>query len=226
MGKYLIYLFLLLSSVSIARPVRVMVVDTGIDASHVDLLKYVEAGKYEDLHDDFGHGTHIAGIIAESGCPNLRIVSCKAFFKGHGIYVRLIECFQRALTENIDIINFSGGGHGAVVEEYDILKKLNDKGIKIIVSAGNDSKNLGSPCWGFFPACYENLYNLTTVGALTMHGERVESSNYGYPAMKWEVGEGVLSSLPGNKHGFMTGTSQAAAAYTKDLVKQMCYQSN
>jgi subtilisin family serine protease len=207
-----------------AKDIRVMVVDTGVDRNHIDLMPYVEPyGPYEDYDDDYGHGTHIAGIIAGAKCPYLHIISCKAFFKGAGQFDKLTYCFNRALKEHIDIVNFSGGGDQSSDEEYAILKKVSDAGIKIVVAAGNHDKNLGSPCFGYFPACYR-LPNETAVGALGQDDYKLSFSDYGIPEMKWAVGEKIFSTLPGNKYGYMSGTSQATAAYTKSLVQEMCYR--
>src|SRR5215510_9038571 len=50
--------------------IKVAVIDTGIDCGHPDLalncvygVNYVSKGN-KDAFDDFGHGTHVAGIIA------------------------------------------------------------------------------------------------------------------------------------------------------------------
>ena len=227
MGKYLIPIILFLSFNTYAKDIHVMVIDTGIDGSNIQLLKYVQAGTYDDLHDDMGHGTHVAGIIAESGCPNLKIVSCKAFFHGHANGVKVIECLQKALTSNIDVINYSGGGEEPLGGEYDVIKSLSDKGIKINVAAGNNNRDLGSPCYGYFPACFNNIENLTAVGSMKDnqgHNYRSSFSNYGIPITHWEYGEDVLSTLPDNKYGRMTGTSMAAAMFTKHMVQEMCYK--
>lgn len=210
-------------AVAHAKDVRVMVIDTGIDASHLQLLKYVEAGSYEDLHDDHGHGTHIAGIISESGCPNLKIVSCKAFYKGHAVLERVHDCLNIALKSKIDIINYSGGGVTPDDKEYQLLKQLGDKGVKINVAAGNESKDLGSPCFGYFPAC-DNITNLTPVGSIDNSNNRSSFSDYGIVGIKWEYGEKILSTLPDNKYGKISGTSQATANYTKHMVQEMCYK--
>jgi|SRR5271166_189157 len=222
MGKYLIGLLLLCSN-AYAKQVRVMVLDSGIDASHLELVKYVEAGSYDDLHDFYGHGTHVAGIIAESGCPNLKIVSCKGFFvKGHGAIVPIVNCLNRAIKEHIDIINFSANGELPFDEEFQVMKKVSAAGIKINVAAGNDNKYLGSPCYRSFPACYR-LDGMTIVGALDRNN-RYELSNYGIPGMAWEQGVNILSTLPDNKYGKMTGTSMATAMFTRHMVQDLCYK--
>jgi subtilisin family serine protease len=225
MGKYLIALLLMYSN-AYAKDVRVMVIDEGISANQIELIKYVEAGSYEDTQDDNGHGTHVAGIIAESGCPNLKIVSCKAFYKGHANIDRVHECFERAIIMKVNIINYSGGGNTPDDKELEIIKRASASGIKINVAAGNEHRYLGSPCYGYWPAC-DNVENLTAIGSKVMVDgvDKVSwFSNYGLPDMKWEYGDEVYSTLPNNQYGKMSGTSMAAALYTRHMVQDMCYQ--
>jgi subtilisin family serine protease len=207
-----------------AKEVRVFVADTGIDRMHMDLLPYVQEGNWDDMNDVVGHGTHIAGIIASANCPNLKIISCKAFYKDAGAMDKMVACFRRALTEHIDIVNFSGGGSDPDDREYQAIKAISDAGIKIVTAAGNDNRNLGSPCYGFFPACYA-LKNEFVIGALTKRGNiKLDVSNYGMPGMNWEIGESVWSTFPSQRYAYMTGTSQATATFTKHLVQDMCYR--
>lgn len=222
MGKYLILFLLSITSITYARDVRVMIIDTGIDAQHIALMKYMEPGSYDDNTDSNGHGTHIAGIIAQSNCPNLKIISCKFFYKNGGIFEKLYDCLDKAISEHVDIVNFSGGGQEPDAKEYEYFKRASDAGIKIIVAAGNDGKYLGSPCYGYFPACYR-LPNMVEVGAINNKDYWIHS-NYGIPGMKWQPGVAIFSTLPGNRYGGMTGTSQATAMETKNLIEKACYK--
>jgi subtilisin family serine protease len=170
-----------------------------------------------------GHGTHVAGIILDHVCDQIELVSCKfydAFDDTKDANMkRGIECFKRALKEHITIINYSAGGRESNKEEYEILKKISDAGIKIVTAAGNNGQDLST--FDYFPAKY-NLPNLIVVGNLEKNGKRNLTSNYGLKGMVWEVGTKVWSTLPDNSGGFMSGTSQATARYTNKLLRQMC----
>lgn len=229
MRKYALELSILIMALgyfhacnSRAKDLRVMVIDSGIDSNHPDLKRYIsKEGSEKDWHDVIGHGTHIAGIIASSHCPRLKIISCK--FTTDELYPPMdsVDCFKRALNSNIDIINFSAGGGYYEKDEEKVIKAASDKGIKIFVAAGNSNKDLGSPCWGYFPACLIHD-NLTVVGSLRGLNEKAYSSNYGRVGMVWEIGNEVISTRPGGGYAVMSGTSQATAMHTKRIIQNMC----
>lgn len=144
--------------------VRVAVVDTGIDYTHKDLLGFGEGGKvvggYDFLErdnepmDTDGHGTLVAGIIAADGeakgvAPKAQIFAYRVASEGSYVSTHdMIRALDRAVDDQIDIVNVSLG-LDYVSEEIDkAVKNLVEKGIVVITAAGNNGeigKGIGSP---------------------------------------------------------------------------------
>lgn len=203
-------LLVLFSSLTFAKDIKVLEIDTGMG-----------------LNDTNGHGSHIAGIIMKDVCPEVNLISCIYYDKlntDKQNFQNELECFKSALIIKPDIINFSSGGPDFNKEEYEILKSLSDLNIKIVVAAGNDGRNflnVYDPVHSYFPAQYD-IKNIIPVGNLDEYGNRNPSSNYGLSNMVWEVGTNILSNYLYGTYAKMSGTSQAAAARTNRILKGMC----
>lgn len=218
-----ILLLLLLSGASFAGDkLKVVVIDTGIDYNHKDLSKRVpKEYKVAEQMDDHGHGTHIAGIINTGACDGVELIPCKYYYVGGSGYNNLsneIECIVKATKIKANVINLSGGGEDPSGAEAVAIQAFVKQGGVFIAAAGNDGRSLDER--GYYPACYE-IPNLVIVGSITAEGKQVSSSNYG-KKVKFEVGQSVTSTLPGNRYGKMSGTSQATANYTKKVVYGWC----
>ncbi|MCB0370078.1 MAG: S8 family serine peptidase, partial [Bdellovibrionales bacterium] len=73
----------------------------------------------------------------------------------------------------------------------------------------------------YYPADY-NLPNIISVTALDPNRKVLASSNYGTNTVDLAApGQNIISTLPGNNYGFMTGTSQATAFVTGAAVLVM-----
>ncbi len=106
----------------------VAVLDTGIDATHPDLQGKVAAAHNfcpfcSDESDHFGHGTHVASIIAGSGAasggtrkgvaPGSSLLNGKVISDfGWGLDSWIIEGMEWAAGEHADVINMSLGSGG------------------------------------------------------------------------------------------------------------------
>jgi serine protease AprX len=157
--------------------VGVAVIDSGITAWHDDL--YVGRGQgapnrvvaFKDFtadlaspqpSDPFGHGTHVAGIIAGNGydsdggrtgiAPGAHLVGLKVLdADGHGYISDVIEAIDYAIAVknvyHIRVINLSVGA--AVTESYasDPLtlaaRRAVDAGIVVVAAAGNLGRDSG-----------------------------------------------------------------------------------
>jgi serine protease AprX len=140
-------------------------------------------------YDDFGHGTHVAGIIAGNGydasgwragiAPDAHLVSLKVLDgNGRGVISNVIAALDWAVTNrvayNIRVINLSVGA--AVTESYKTdplslaAKRAVDAGIVVVAAAGNLGKNkLGQTQYGGITAP-GNAPWVLTVGAYSTEG--------------------------------------------------------
>ncbi|MFY3742234.1 MAG: minor extracellular serine protease Vpr, partial [Candidatus Nitrosomirales archaeon] len=155
--------------------VKVAVVDTGIDYTHKDLQGLGKGGKifggYDFLErddepmDTDGHGTLVAGIIAADGeakgvAPKAQLYAYRVASEGSYVSTHdMIRALDRAVDDQIDVVNISLG-LDYVTEEIDrAVENLVAKGIVVVAAAGNNGelgKGIGSPA---------SAQNAITVGA-------------------------------------------------------------
>ncbi len=214
------------------RDVIVAVIDTGIDPLHPFLLKNIHVdgqvshtktafGKdfskdRKDINtpfDDHGHGTHVSGIV-KSVHPDVKIMVLKYYnpkASGQDNLNSTIEALQYAVSMNVDIINYSGGGPEPALEELKILKEAQKKGILVVAAAGNEESNIDQKKFAYYPASY-GLDNIITVTAHDQNAKILSSSNYGPSTVDISApGYRIRSALPSGRAGYLTGTSQATA---------------
>src|SRR5690606_27261379 len=94
--------------------------------------------------DQHGHGTHVAGIV-KSIFPEVKILALKYYnpkATGQANLDATIKALKFAVDNNVDVINYSGGGPEASVEELRVLKEAEKKGILVIAAAGNERSNI------------------------------------------------------------------------------------
>ena len=180
--------------------VGVAIVDSGITAWHDDLTAPNGQGQrvvhfkdfvngYTELYDDWGHGTHVAGIVAGNGfdsngtrnaiAPGANIVALKALDgEGRGTISMIIAAIDYAVANkdafNIRVLNLSLGA--GVTESYNTdpltlaAKRAVDAGIVVVAAAGNLGKAAdGQPQYGAIgsPA---NAPWVITIGASSTNG--------------------------------------------------------
>jgi serine protease len=179
--------------------VTVAIIDTGVSRV-TDLEKTEFVAGYDFINnraaadDDNGHGTHVAGTVAQStnngyGVAGVayeaKIMPLKVLSaSGGGTITDIAESIKFAADNGADVINMSLGGGG----ESSLMKEAIDyaysKGVVIIAAAGNENQNSAS-----YPARYNHVLG---VAAFDAKGEKAEFSNYG---------AGVDIAAPGGGHG-------------------------
>ncbi|WP_063810438.1 S8 family peptidase [Kibdelosporangium phytohabitans] len=133
----------------------VAVVDTGIDEQHPDLRgKVADTANFTDepdAGDGYGHGTHVASIIAGTGsasggryrgvAPGAKLLSAKVFdSSGQAPASQVMAGMQWAAEHGAKVVNLSLGG--PVPDGADELSELVDTltertGALFVVAAGN-----------------------------------------------------------------------------------------
>ncbi len=205
------------------QKLKIAVIDTGCDFEHPLLQTYIRLPSLFDGLDQSGHGTHIAGIIV-SGLRKkhldqyLEIVPIR-FFDEKNNDKQLTNSFataiKRAIDQNVQIIHISAGGPQASLKELELFELAQKKGILVIAAAGN--KSTTEPSYQFYPAAYP-LDNIISIVGTNSQGQRLETSNINNGKRNFYFpGENIYSSLPGNRFGHLTGSSQAAAKATAKI---------
>lgn len=226
-------LLTILSSTSEAKycpQIKIAIVDTGLDLTDPRFKNHIcETGhknfiKDQTLDDIHGHGTHVAGLIQKyAGRGNYCFLIYKYYSDANLGFVNLnneVDAFQEAIDNGANIVNFSGGGAEFSEEEFLIMKSHPE--VLFMVSAGNEHANMDISEHYFYPAAY-NLKNEIVVGSISWDHIRSDFSNYGKVVKNVEVGENVISYLPHNKKGSMSGTSQATAIKTGKVVAKLLH---
>ncbi|MEU3424070.1 S8 family serine peptidase [Streptomyces gardneri] len=140
--------------------VDVAVIDSGIDYTHPDLNVVrrvncvgVTACVENAGMDDNGHGSNVAGIVGglDNGigyvgvAPGARLWSVKSLnSKGSGSTEEIVNGIDwvTAHAAEIEVVNLSLGFDGTVQAVNDAVGRAIAKGIVVVVSAGNDKRDV------------------------------------------------------------------------------------
>ena len=174
-----------------------------------------------------GHGTHVAGVIGAAGnngvgvsgvAQRVSIMVVRIFEDaGAGAATRRIaEAVRYAADAGARVANASwqGGGSRNGDELHRAIAYAGRRGQLFVAAAGNHGRDTDSGSFNVFPAEY-GLPNVLVVGASAAGGGLAAFSNYGAATVDVIApGARVLSTLPGNRYGALSGTSMAAPAVT------------
>ncbi|MBD2022120.1 peptidase S8 [Leptolyngbya sp. FACHB-36] len=179
--------------------VTVAVIDTGIsqvpDLKDTQFVKgYDFVNDREDATDDNGHGTHVAGTVAQStnnsfGVAGIAYEASLMPLKvlsagGGGTVADIAEAIRFAADNNAQVINMSLGGGGESQLMKEAIDYAHSKGVVVIAAAGNTNDNSAS-----YPARYAHVIGVSALGP---SGSKASYSNFG---------AGVDISAPGGETG-------------------------
>jgi serine protease len=189
------------------KGVTVAVIDTGVSPVPDLAADRLVAG-YDFVHDradaidDHGHGTHVAGTIAQSTNNGLgvagvayeaNIMPLKVLAAwGGGTTADIAESIRWAADHGADVINMSlgGGGESRIMKEA--IDYAHDKGVVIVAAAGNARRSTAE-----YPAFYEHVIG---VSALGNNGQKASYSNYG-PGVDISAPGGSINAASRDRSG-------------------------
>lgn len=196
-----------------------------------DILGWDFAENDNDPFDDGfangGHGTHTAGIMGAMGnngtgisgaAQRVSMIAVRIFAdNGYSASTaRIAEAIRYSADSGARVANASwGGGSGYNGDAiHTAIKYAGTKGQLFVTAAGNSGQNLDSAWANNWPAEYA-LDNVIVVSATTSTGSLASWSNYGASTVDVAApGSSILSTTPGNRYQYMSGTSMAAPLVT------------
>lgn len=210
----------------------IAVIDTGVNYELADFSGVIDykngydfINEDNDAMDDNDHGTHVAGIIGArnnngysiSGInSNTTILPIKALDeKGGGSTEKLGLAIEYAVNKGAKVINLSLGirkedGSPVLPSEVPFieekLKYAKDKGVTVVVAAGNEEMgNLSYPA---------NSSYVISVGATNNKDNLATFSNYGKGLDIVAPGVSIPSLIANGETAYLSGTSMSTPHVT------------
>lgn len=200
----------------------------GDNADDMTNIHYGNNTVYGPNKEDALHGTHVAGIIAQSRnnklggdgiADNVAIMAIRAVPNGDEYDKDIALSIRYAVDNGAKVINGSFGKSFSPHKQwvYDAIKYAESKDVLIIHAAGNDAKDIDVE--SNFPNDSDDKKtefadNVITVGALSYdYGEGIVApfSNYGkFNVDVFSPGMEIYATTPNNTYKYEQGTSMAS----------------
>jgi len=213
-----------------SKNVLLAVIDTGVDYRHKNLAPNMVAGYDFNANDSDpmdetssanpGHGTHCAGIIGATGVidggtsgisPEVSIMPLRFLGSdGSGDLNNAIKAIDYAIEHKVQVISASWGASvplSTAQPLVEALQRADQAGVIFVTAAANDGKN--NDTTDVYPA-NAGTPNMITVAASNSSDVKPSWSNYGKAKVSLaSPGDAIMSTLPGDKYGNLSGTSMA-----------------
>lgn len=167
-----------------------------------------------------GHGTHCAGIVGAASnngvggagmAPVVSIMPVRFLGSdGSGDLMAAAKAIDYAVNNGANIISASWGAaiaRSSVTPILEAIQRAGAKNVVFVAAAANDG--LSNDTREVYPA-NAGLPNVISVAASDNQDQKPSWSNFGVANVDLaSPGANILSSLPGNKYGNLSGTSMA-----------------
>jgi thermitase len=202
--------------------IKIAIIDSGILASHPEFAGRILPG-YDfvnndtDPHDDYGHGTHVAGIAAAGAnngigmigvCPLCSIIPVKVLDQyNQGEWSNVAAGILFAVDAGANVINLSLGGQSIPQPVEEAIRYAVQHNVVVVAAVGNGRTN--AP---FYPAAMDEVVGVAatrnddTRWSLSNYGSFVELSAPGYAV--YSTYNDMNNTYKG--YNYMSGTSMAA----------------
>lgn len=197
--------------------VTIAILDSGVDPEHEDLKDRISYGfnafkNDDEFHDENGHGTHVAGIIAAT-TNNFTGIAGVSWFNpilpvkvlnedAEGTALEVANGIRWATDHGAKVINMSLGDSFNSKIIHDAIRYAYKNDVTLIAAAGNDNVETA-----MYPAAYEEVI---AVSAVDERRHKAIFSNYGEHIDVTAPGEHIPSTYLNNSYVMMSGTSMAA----------------
>lgn len=209
------------------RTATVAVIDTGADLTHPQFAgRAVSSASYDfvagsmDITDTNGHGTTVAGLLADLTPDHVELMLLRVFNdEGKASRTMVLTALQYAVEQGVDVINMSLGWPNATAADTFLnaaIEAAYAAGIPIVCAAGNNR----SDAQRTYPA---NHSRTVAVSALYENMRFAETwpggagSCYGAAVDFCAPGTAVVTAAAGGGTKTSSGTSLAAPHITACL---------
>jgi len=212
--------------------INLAIIDSGIDYNHPDLKNVIKGPDYvnhdDDPMDDYGHGTHCAGIagatmnngIGIAGVADVTLMAVKVMdSEGWGKTWGIAKGMIWATLNEAWVISMSlGSYYPSLLLDLACVYSVAEGPLKnptvVVAAAGNEG--LSNPC---FPARFKTVIS---VGAV---GQNYQQTSFTNKAFIYAPGDEILSTFPGNQYKKYSGTSMACP-HVAGVAALICLQHN
>jgi len=208
------------------KGVVVAVVDTGVSrVEDLEGTRMLTGASFvpgtDSAADDQGHGTHVAGTIAQTTnngkgvagvAPGATILPVKVLSsQGFGSSAWIAAGIDYAVDEGAQVINLSlGGGYSSII--HNAIKKARDEGVVVVAAAGNSGRRgVG------YPGALEETIGVSATGPgggmapYSSYGDGVDIAAPGGDKTKPDGGilQDTIDGKGGHHYASYQGTSMA-----------------